>query len=92
LRKYIVKGIRVIVTIIRIEFVPEIFTLKTWLAKRILRETRAIDKPVDNMPLSRTWSFLKIIRVQANPGKNKTRTIPNTALMKGNRSKKGIAA
>ena len=57
--------------------------------KRRLSVTTATDSAIDTGILSIILSCLKNMRLQAKPGRKKTRKKPSIALMTGHRSKNG---
>lgn len=75
--------------IIRRELRPVILTLNSRFRARMESVTRAMDKPKERAILSRMFTFLKKMSVQAKPGSRKTMINPRSALMTGRRSRKG---
>ena len=73
--------------IIRMELSPVILSPLSRLTKKMLSVTKTIDRAKDKAILSRTLSGLKKIRLQIKPGRTKTSTIPNIALIDSNCSR-----
>jgi len=76
-------GIRVINTIIKTELTAVILIPISLFKAKMLRVTRAIDKPKDRAILSKTFICLKKTSVQAKPGRKNTKTRPRIPLMPG---------
>jgi len=74
---------RVINIIISTELTPVILTPISLFKTKMLRVTRAIDKPTDRAILSAIFICLKKTSVQAKPGRKNIKMIPRIPLMPG---------